>query len=121
MLAIDADGAIVNSLVISDIVKSYAPPGMNLISTTTISPISESELRKDLAKIWGSSTRNWELLAKYEIKQSLPFRKSGGDLRSQSRYSDGIFVAGDHMDLPSQNGAMRSGRSAALEVIAALQ
>jgi len=92
-----------------------------LISTTTISPISESELRKDLAKIWGSSTRNWELLAKYEIKQSLPFRKSGGDLRSQSRYSDGIFVAGDHMDLPSQNGAMRSGRSAALEVIAALQ
>jgi hypothetical protein len=121
MLAIDADGAIVNSLVISDIVKSYAPPGMNLISTTTISPISESELRKDLAKIWGSSTRNWELLAKYEIKQSLPFRKSGGELRSQSRYSDGIFVAGDHMDLPSQNGAMRSGRSAALEVIAALQ
>jgi hypothetical protein len=121
VLAIDGDGPIANSLVISDIVKNYAPAGMNLISTTTISPISESELRKNLAKIWGSSTRNWELLAKYEIKQSLPFRKSGDELRAGSRYSDGIFVAGDHMDLPSQNGAMRSGRSAALAVIAALR
>jgi Flavin containing amine oxidoreductase len=120
-LAIDANGTIVNSLVISDIVESYAPSGMNLISTTTISPISESELRKDLAKIWGSSTRNWELLAKYEIKQALPFRKSGDELRIGSKYGEGIFVAGDHMDLPSQNGAMRSGRSAALAVIAALQ
>jgi len=108
-------------LVISDMVNSYAPSGMNLISTTTLVPISESELRKELAKIWGSSTRNWELLAKYEIKQSLPFRKSGTNLRIPAEYSDGIFVAGDHLDLPSQNGAMRAGRRAALAVIQELQ
>jgi len=121
VLAIDSAGPIINSLVISDMVNSYAPSGMNLISTTTLVPISESELRKELAKIWGSSTRNWELLAKYEIKQSLPFRKSGTNLRIPAEYSDRIFVAGDHLDLPSQNGAMRAGRRAALAVIQELQ
>ena len=116
-LALDPKSPIVNSLVISKVSKSYAPDGMNLISSTTIAPISESEVRKELSRMWKCDTRNWDLAARYEIKQSLPFRTDLEDLNRSPKISDGIFLAGDHRSVPSQNGAMRSGRQAALAII----
>ena len=116
-LAIDKKSPIVNSLVISEVSKDYAPAGKHLVSTTALLPISESEARKELSRIWKTDTRSWELVALYNIKQALPFRSTGGALALPAKVSDGIFVAGDHRDLPSQNGAMRSGRRAALEAI----
>ena len=116
-LALDAKSPVVNSLVISKVSKSYAPTGVNLVSSTTIAPISESEVRKELSKIWKSETRNWDLAARYEIKQSLPLRFDLDVLNRNPEISEGIYVAGDHRSVPSQNGAMRSGRNAALEII----
>ena len=69
-LALDPKSPIVNSLVISKVSKDYAPAGINLISSTTLAPISESEVRKELSKFWKCDTRNWDLAARYEIKQS---------------------------------------------------
>jgi len=83
----------------------------------TIAPISESEVRKELSRMWKCDTRNWDLAARYEIKQSLPFRTDLEDLNRSPKISDGIFLAGDHRSVPSQNGAMRSGRQAALAII----
>ena len=97
--------------------KSYAPAGINLVSSTTIAPISESEVRKELSKIWKCETRNWDLAARYEIKQSLPLRFDLDVLNRNPEISEGIYVAGDHRSVPSQNGAMRSGRKAALKII----
>lgn len=116
-LAIDPTSALVNSLVISNVSKSYAPAGINLISSTSLAPISESEVRKELAKLWRCDTRNWELAARYEIKQALPLRNDLLELNRNPRISEGISVAGDHRSVPSQNGAMRSGRLAALALI----
>ncbi len=116
-LALDPKSPIVNSLVISKVSKSYAPVGMNLISSTTIAPISESEVRKELSRFWKCDTRNWDLAARYEIKQSLPFRTDLDQLNRAPKISDGIYIAGDHRSVPSQNGAMKSGRQAALAII----
>jgi hypothetical protein len=116
-LAIDPKSPVVNSLVISKVSDSYAPAGVNLFSSTTIAPISESEVRKELSKIWKCDTRNWDLAARYEIKQSLPLRTDLEKLNMDSEISAGIYIAGDHRSVPSQNGAMRSGRQTALAII----
>jgi len=116
-LALDSNSPIVNSLVISKVSKSYAPAGINLISSTTLAAISESEVRKELSKFWKCDTRNWDLAARYEIKQSLPFRNDLEELNRNPKISDGIYIAGDHRSVPSQNGAMKSGRQAALAII----
>ena len=116
-LAIDTRSPLINSVVISEVSKEYAPAGKHLISSTALVPISESEVRKELSKIWKCETRDWDLVALYNIKQSLPFRSTGGALQLAVEVGDAIFVAGDHRDLPSQNGAMRSGRRAALAAI----
>lgn len=116
-LAVDAKSPIVNSLVISSVSRAYAPVGTNLISSTTLLPISESEVRKELSRIWKTDTRGWDLAARYEIKQSLPHRNDLLELNRNPMISAGIYVAGDHRSVPSQNGAMRSGRRAALEIM----
>ena len=116
-LALDSSSLLVNSLVISEVSRSYAPAGVKLISSTTIVPISESEVRKELSRIWHTETRKWDLVARYEIKQSLPFRSDALAKEQNSRISEGIYIAGDHRSVPSQNGAMRSGRLAALALI----
>ena len=116
-LAIDPKSPVVNSLVISKVSDSYAPAGVNLFSSTTIAPISESEVRKELSKIWKCDTRNWDLAARYEIKQSLPLRTDLEKLNMDPEISGGIYIAGDHRSVPSQNGAMRSGRQTALAII----
>ena len=116
-LALDPKSPIVNSLVISRVSEKYAPSGTNLLSSTTLAAISESEVRKELSRIWKCETRNWDLAARYEIKQSLPLRIDLDKINRDSRISEGIFIAGDHRSVPSQNGAMRTGRQAALAII----
>ncbi len=116
-LALDSTSPLVNSLVISKVSAEYAPAGVNLVSSTSLAPISESEVRKELSKLWRCDTRNWELAARYEIKASLPFRNDLLELNRNPKISEGIYVAGDHRSVPSQNGAMRSGRLAALALI----
>jgi phytoene dehydrogenase-like protein len=118
-LAVLKNSAIVNSLVISKVSSAYAPKGRNLVSTTCLSNISESEIRKELARIWSTETTKWDLVAKYEIKQSLPLRNQNGPIDLPAKVSNDLYVVGDHRNLPSQNGAMRSGRLAALEIIEA--
>ena len=110
-------GPVVNSIVISNMVESYAPVGRALVSSTTIQRASESEVRRHLAAMWGTSTQHWELLAKYEIPAALPLAQVGKRLANNVRIDKNIFVAGDWRESPSQNGALKSGRRAAETLI----
>ncbi len=112
-LVISAKSSLVNSIVMSQVSSKYAPPGVNLISATSLSPLSEQEFRGELAKIWQADTAKWDSLARYEIKESLPFHGSGKSLTSDLQVSESLFVVGDHKYLPSQQGAMKSGADAA--------
>jgi phytoene dehydrogenase-like protein len=111
-------GAVINTLVISNFIPEYAPAGKNLISTTTDTGITESEVRRHLATLYACDNRDWELIAKYEIPAALPIGAKGMTQPIQSFVSEGIYLAGDGQVSPSQNGALKSGRLAAMAVLA---
>ena len=110
-------GPVINSIAISNMVPRYAPVGKTLLSSTTIDFASESEVRRHLALMWGTSTSAWSLIAKYEIPKALPIFGVGA-MRAQSAQIDNrTFIAGDYRTAPSQNGALLSGRLAAQELL----
>ena len=106
-------GPIINTVVISDISSDYAPAGRHLISTTTVLGATESDVRRHLSIMWGTSTHEWQLIAKYEIPAALPIQSVGRELTQSVKISDSLYVVGDHRAVPSQQGALFSGRLAA--------
>lgn len=110
-------GPVINSIALSNMVPTYAPLGKTLLSTTTIEFASESEVRRHLAIMWGVSTSDWSLIAKYEIPKSLPIFGVGKRGIQSAKVADNLFVAGDYRTAPSQNGALLSGRLAAQELL----
>jgi protoporphyrinogen oxidase len=106
-------GSIINSIVMSDISSSYAPLGQHLVSTTTDLGVTESDVRRHLAIMWEISTHDWQLIAKYEIPAALPIHNVGRALTQTVKVSEDLFVVGDHRAVPSQQGALFSGRLAA--------
>ena len=112
-LVVDGKSPLVNSVVMSEVSEAYAPNGKHLVASTSLEPISESEVRKSLSKLWSSDTRNWDLVAKYDIKQSLPLHV----IYPQPATRNDIYIVGDSTALPSQQGALQSGRLAAESII----
>lgn len=106
-------GPVINSIAISNLSPYYAPAGRTLISSTTLGTGSESELRRHLSVLWRTSTQSWELVSKYEIKQSLPLHPVGQARAQLVKINENLYVIGDHRAVPSQQGAMSSGRRAA--------
>ena len=111
-------GPVINSLVISNFIPEFAPNGRNLVSTTTDVGITESEARRHLATIYACYNRDWELVAKYEIPAALPIGAKRITQPIQTLVREGIYLAGDGQVSPSQNGALKSGRLAAIAVLA---
>lgn len=106
-------GPVINTVVMSDISEDYAPAGQNLISTTTDLGATESDVRRHLSTMWQTSTHEWQLVAKYEIPAALPIQSVGRSLSHSMKISEHHYVAGDHRTVPSQQGALFSGRLAA--------
>ena len=86
---------------------------MSLISSTTGLGVTESEVRRHLALMWGVDTRDWQLVAKYEIASALPIHSPGKALTQPIKIGENLFVIGDHRSVPSQQGALFSGKLAA--------
>ena len=106
-------GPVINTVVMSDISAAYAPTGQHLVSTTTDLSATESDVRRHLALMWQVSTHDWEFIAKYEIPAALPIQSVGRSLSQSIKISEHHYVAGDHRTVPSQQGALFSGRLAA--------
>jgi phytoene dehydrogenase-like protein len=106
-------GPIINSVVMSDISDLYAPTGQHLISTTTDLNVTESDVRRHLAILWGTGTHGWQFIAKYEIPAALPIHNVGRLFSQNMKINEQLYVAGDHRAVPSQQGALFSGRLAA--------
>jgi hypothetical protein len=119
MLRIDgqARGPVVNSILISNLIPTYAPSGRALLSTTTIDSASESEVRRQLSQMWQVESGKWDLIARYEIQAALPIFSPGAARATSSRVAKGRYMAGDYRSSPSQDGALLSGRLAAEELL----
>jgi hypothetical protein len=115
-----ARGPIVNSIAISKLLPLSAPADRTLFSSTSLGHASESEIRRHLSLMWGVDTAGWELVAKYDIKNALPLFPPGHSRAQSLQVRPGVWRAGDYLSAASQNGALASGRLAALELLNSL-
>ncbi len=124
VLALDGlgRGPLVNAVVLSNAAPEYAPSGEALVSCSALGvhtdPAAESAARQHLGRLLDADTRRWDHLATYPIPYALPAMNVPLDVRRPVRVSDGIYVAGDHRDTASIQGALVSGRRAAEAVLA---
>jgi len=121
LLHLDGDhrGPLVNTAVISNVAPSYSPAGA-MIASTVLGAHTDSETREaarhQAGLVYGVDTRRWQDVATYPIPQALPAMLAPLTLRQPARLSDGLFIAGDHRDTASIQGALVSGRRAATAV-----
>lgn len=124
VLVIDGrDELLLNAAVLSDVAPSYAPAGAALAAASVpgrLDPSLEPQVRSGLARMYDTSTRDWELLDLYAIPRALPVLATGQPLARPVRLGPGRYVCGDHRDTPSIQGALVSGRRAARAVLADL-
>ena len=121
-------GPVVNTVVMTNAAPSYAPVGRHLIEATCLLPNAagaatapgEGEVRRQLAEIWGAETAGWQLLRRDDIPDALPSQPPPLRVTSPTRCGDGLYVAGDHRDTASIQGALVSGERAARAVLADL-
>lgn len=116
-LRIAPNTPIVNSIFLSNVIPSYAPEGSCLVSTTTLESLSEQQVRENLQNIWGIPKEKFSLLKHYEIPNSLPVHRPGKPLVSKVSKAKNLLAIGDYQAVPSQQGAMLSGRIAAEVII----
>ena len=112
-----ARGPLVNTVVLTHAAPSYAPDGRVLVSASALGlhpdTASEAAARHHLAQLYGVGTRSWEHVATYPIPYALPAMLPPLDVRRPVALGEWLFVAGDHRDTASIQGAMVSGRRAA--------
>lgn len=115
-------GPIVNTAVMTNTAPTYAPRGQHLIQATCVMPSEASEdgIRHQLGDIWDADTRPWRLLRRDDVAGALPAQNAPLRLRRSVRLGDGRYVAGDHRDTASIQGALVSGQRAAEAVLADL-
>ncbi len=114
-------GPVVNTAVISNAAPSYAPAGSHLVSAVTLDEAPESQVRRQLATIYGVPTTGWQVVAHQVVAHSLPAVAVPVAAGLPSRVAPGLHVAGDHRAHASIQGAMVSGRRSAAEILAALR
>ena len=117
-------GPVVNTAVMSNVAPDYARPGTHLVQATTLAgsgTASEAEVREHLSRMYLTSTRRWDLVVTHHVAHALPEQRPGVSIRQEVELGDRLFVAGDHRDTASIQGALVSGRRTAVAVARALQ
>ncbi len=127
-LVADADGSpVANAIVVSEAAPSYAPVGRALVATSVVTTgFEDAERSSDavvlpvLAELFEQDTSRWERLRSYDLVQALPAMTPPHPVQRPVRLGPGLFVAGDHRDTSSIQGALVSGRRASAAVLADL-
>jgi phytoene dehydrogenase-like protein len=113
-------GAINNVAVLSNVSPHYAPADKALIAASSpgqSSTADERQVRDELTSWFGPEVADWELLRVDAIERSQPRHLPGEAVPAPVKLESGIWVAGDHRQNPSINGALQSGRAAARSVL----
>jgi len=119
---------VLNSIAISAAAPEYAPPDRVLVSTSFLHGSAPGDLDAAgipavLARLHRTDTSAWEVVARYDIPRALPGMPAPHSFRRPVRLETGrgrLYVAGDHRDTSSLQGALVSGRRAARAVAADL-
>ncbi|WP_432476699.1 FAD-dependent oxidoreductase [Nocardioides sp. GXQ0305] len=126
LLHVDGDGGgpLANTVVMTDAAPTYGPgDGQALVAATAVG--SHRDLaevaRAHAGRLYGVDPSRWELIRTDVIDGALPAHPPGQPLARRVDLGDGLFVAGDHRDTPSIQGALVSGRRAADAVVRRLR
>lgn len=116
-----AGGPVLNTAVMSNVAPSYAPAGQALVQATALlggdhGEPAEDAVRAHLAGIYGVDTAGWETVTVHRIPNALPAQYPPLDELRPVHLDGAIYIAGDHRDTASIQGALVSGQRAASEV-----
>lgn len=126
LLDADRNSLVAHSLVLSEVDRSYAPPGASLIASTVLGrsafdsggPASlEPAVRRRLGVLYGTDSARWEFVAVRHLADALPTMPPPHHFSRPVRVLRGLYVCGDHRDTSSAQGALASGRRAAAAVL----
>lgn len=123
LLHIDGDrsGPVVNSAVMTAVAPSYAPGSRHLVASTVLGDHGDAATGRavlaQLGRLYGCSTGEWETVHVSAVPAALPAQVPPLQPRRPVRLGDGLYVAGDHRDTASIQGALVSGRRAADAVL----
>ena len=117
-------GPISHAVVVSNVAPRYAPAGRHLVAACSVVPPggragveTEDEVRAQLSQIFRTSAESWELVTRHVTAEAWPAARPPLIMRRDVDLGDGLFVAGDHRDVPGSAGAVRAGLRAATAVI----
>ena len=116
-------GPVANVAVHSEVAPSYAPDGRALFVAAcpgAEAPGLEAAARAQLTGWFGASAADWELVRHDRIAHGQPLASVPFSPKRRVALGDGRYVAGDHRDTPSIQGALFSGRRCAEAVLADL-
>lgn len=118
-------GPVVNTMVMTAAAPGYSADGRPLVASSIVGTpgstgVDEPAVRRELARIWGVGTDDWAHLHTAQVDEALPLFEAGRPVRRDVDLGENLFVAGDHRDTPSTQGALVSGRRAAQAVLARL-
>lgn len=114
-------GRLVNSVVLTDAQPAYSPDGRALVASSSLAPTREADVRAEAAALHGVDPGDLEHLTSVTVPQAQPAAVPPLRLRQPVDLGGGLYVAGDHRDTPSIQGAMASGARAARAVLRALR
>jgi protoporphyrinogen oxidase len=103
---------------LSHIAPAYARTGKNLVSVSyqTNEGVSLDDFASEVTKVTGTN-QSLQLIAHGTIPRALPKIDLGRARRpDRAVFAKNIYLAGDYLEEPSINGALRSGRRAARAV-----
>ncbi len=121
VLGTASDGPVNSLAVMSQVAPGYRADDRSLIAVSTPAiGVDETGVRAELTEWYGPVVEEWETLRVDRIERAQPHLGLGLDPDQRVRLASGLFVAGDHRQHASINGALISGRRAADAVIARL-
>ncbi|MFF2651888.1 FAD-dependent oxidoreductase [Streptomyces sp. NPDC058045] len=124
-LVLDAErGPLAWTAVVSQVDPLRAPAGRALVTSALPGPPPadpDGALRARLARVYGTDTRRWELVAVHHDAEAVPALPVPHDPRRPVRVVAGLYVCGGHRDSGDLGGALRSARRAATALLTDLR
>ena len=127
VLTVDADrSGVTNSVVMTASAPEYSTDGRSLVATSVLHdagrPVLTADRARELAaELHRAPDADWQLVATRDVPHALPAMTAPHPLRRPVEAVErGVWVAGDHRDTSSIQGALVSGRRAARSVARSL-
>lgn len=112
---------LVNSVVMTHAAPTYATGGRILVSSSALglhpSDAAEAAARRHMAVLHGVDTSGWTHVATHPVARALP-AMPGPHTPADVRFAPHLYIAGDHREVSSIDGAIASGRRAGQAALA---